>query len=308
MARIVDPRTGEVHTLRARTRIGRSRANDLCLDDPRASGEHALIAYAGHGWLLRDLGSRNGSFLGDRRLLPAEPQALAPGDLLGFGAAEASFEVLDLDPPRPAAFPLDEGPGAAPIEAPGDLLLLPDALAPLASIHRLGSGSWVIEQGGEERPVADRDTLTLQGRRFRLSLPEDLDGTWRPAAPPLTLARVRLDFVVSQDEEHVALTLFTPEGPRSLGARSGHYLLLTLARLRSRDAARGLPLGEQGWVHQDELLRMLAIDANVLHVWIHRARRLVADAGVVDAAALIERRSAAGQLRIGMEELTVRRA
>lgn len=49
--------------------LGRSRENTLVLDDDFASGFHAKVAPDGRGgWYVEDLGSTNGTFMGQHRL------------------------------------------------------------------------------------------------------------------------------------------------------------------------------------------------------------------------------------------------
>jgi len=49
-------------------RIGRSPEAELVLESPRVSKMHAEIDANGHGYLIRDLGSRNGTFVNGERL------------------------------------------------------------------------------------------------------------------------------------------------------------------------------------------------------------------------------------------------
>ena len=58
-----------------------------------------------------------------------------------------------------------------------------------------------------------------------------------------------------------------------LGARSHHYLLLTLARMRLKDVERGEPAATAGWVDQEELGRLLQFSPERLNLDIFRARR-----------------------------------
>ena len=48
--------------------IGRAPDNDVVLDDPLVSGTHAALERVGSAWSIRDLGSRNGTFVNDTRL------------------------------------------------------------------------------------------------------------------------------------------------------------------------------------------------------------------------------------------------
>ncbi|MGO1316211.1 MAG: FHA domain-containing protein FhaB/FipA [Cellulomonadaceae bacterium] len=54
--------------------IGRAASCSLVLDDGYTSTRHARIFPQGSAWVLEDLGSTNGTFVGDHRV--AEPQVL----------------------------------------------------------------------------------------------------------------------------------------------------------------------------------------------------------------------------------------
>jgi len=101
-------RTGEIVPLGSEPlRIGRRPGSGLVIADEKVSGEHAELVAEGGGFVLRDLGSRNGTFLDDKRI---EEVALSPGDTVRFGrirlrfrgaddapAADAGLEVTRLD-------------------------------------------------------------------------------------------------------------------------------------------------------------------------------------------------------------------
>jgi hypothetical protein len=77
---------GAVQTLEQRVvRFGRSPDNDVVFDpdyDRDASGSHAEVRHEGGGWVLVDLRSRNGTFVGGQRV---ERYALMSGDEVTFG-------------------------------------------------------------------------------------------------------------------------------------------------------------------------------------------------------------------------------
>jgi FHA domain-containing protein len=76
--------------LRGRTRLGRDSDNHVVLDDERVSLHHALITVREGGYWLEDLGSTNGTFLGDdTRVMTAH--ALADGDQLRLGGVVLTF-------------------------------------------------------------------------------------------------------------------------------------------------------------------------------------------------------------------------
>jgi hypothetical protein len=71
--------------------LGRSRKCDIVVDDPNVSREHAEVRPRGGSWVLRDLGSTNGSSLNGRRIDGAE--VLKPGDEIELGTATMTFEL-----------------------------------------------------------------------------------------------------------------------------------------------------------------------------------------------------------------------
>jgi hypothetical protein len=76
--------------------------------------------------------------------------------------------------------------------------------------------------------------------------------------------------------------------------------------LRVQDQGdRALDLASQGWVYQDQLLKMLATTPTQLAVDIYRARKQFSEAGVFDAVRIIERRGTTHELRIGVPNLAI---
>jgi hypothetical protein len=71
--------------------LGRSRKCDIVVDDPNVSREHAEVRPRGGSWVLRDLGSTNGSSINGRRTEGAE--VLKPGDEIELGTSTMTFEL-----------------------------------------------------------------------------------------------------------------------------------------------------------------------------------------------------------------------
>jgi pSer/pThr/pTyr-binding forkhead associated (FHA) protein len=63
--------------------IGRSSTANLVLDDEFVSGRHAQIVPRQGGWVLEDLGSTNGTFLGRERV--TVPRELTVGQSVRIG-------------------------------------------------------------------------------------------------------------------------------------------------------------------------------------------------------------------------------
>jgi DNA-binding MarR family transcriptional regulator len=93
-----------------RVTVGTEDSNRVCLaDDGTVSRLHAVVENYGSGWAVRDLGSRNGTFINGRRVLGE--QVLHAGDELRIGKTRLVFrdqnapvragkgtQVLDVDP------------------------------------------------------------------------------------------------------------------------------------------------------------------------------------------------------------------
>jgi len=71
--------------------LGRSRECDCVLAEPSVSRRHAELHRDGARWLLRDLGSRNGTRVNGVRLL--DEAEVSPGDRVSFG--DARFRLAE---------------------------------------------------------------------------------------------------------------------------------------------------------------------------------------------------------------------
>ncbi|RKG54200.1 FHA domain-containing protein [Corallococcus sp. AB011P] len=290
---------GRRFTLGTRCLLGRHPACDVHIPDGRVSGEHASLHWAGAHWELRDLGSRNGTFVEGRRLASGERVELGQGQDFLLGKSGIGFRLLDASPPAARARHLATGLVRV---ATGALLVLPDDDEPQASLFPLDGGQWVLELGEERRRLKDQERVWLSGSEWVVELPLAATETLEEADAP-TLAEVRLRIGVSRDEEHVEVAVHLREGVRMLPPRSSQYLLATLARLRLAEHA--LAPSEQGWVDRERLCRMLATDTNKLNVDIHRVRKQFGALGIQDAAGVVERRPGTGQVRLGMNSVEV---
>jgi DNA-binding NtrC family response regulator len=82
---LVTPFGGNTHELVVEIpeiRIGSDATNDVCIDDPHVSRRHCEIRQSAQGFLVRDLGSTNGTFVGGLALKEA---VLPPGSTVTVG-------------------------------------------------------------------------------------------------------------------------------------------------------------------------------------------------------------------------------
>ncbi|RYG42548.1 FHA domain-containing protein, partial [bacterium] len=93
-----------------RVSIGRNRTHALCFTgDLSLSRDHAVLTYDGETWNIRDLGSRNGTWVNGKQLLNTYPHPLRPGDSFRCGAQ--NFEIAWDAVPGPVLL-------GAPVEPP----------------------------------------------------------------------------------------------------------------------------------------------------------------------------------------------
>jgi hypothetical protein len=91
--------------------IGRSRSNDISLEDTRVSRHHARIVRDGQGFLIEDLNSRNGTRVDDRAI--RDSASLTDGAVVRIGDSVFRFTVAP-----PASQPQRPMPGPSPFGGP----------------------------------------------------------------------------------------------------------------------------------------------------------------------------------------------
>jgi hypothetical protein len=288
--------------------VGRAPACLLRLDDPGVSAEHASIFWTGDRWEVRDLGSSNGTFVDGKLLSPGERVALAEGAELAFGGESERWMLLDASPP--VASVRRAGTGEVLVAKDG-LLVLPSAEDPEISIFENEAGRWLVESGGPARPGVDQEELATAQGTWVLSVPPAAPGgivptTRRVHGHPKLIGVLTLHFSVGRDGEHVHLAIVQGKETVSLGARAHNELLLALAHARlAAEQDPSVSEIERGWVHVDDLAATLHVEPHYLSVGIYRARQQMAEAGVLNAGALIERRSSTRQVRLGTEKVEI---
>jgi len=76
--------------------IGRSRNNDLVLDNQHISSSHAQLSWQKNQWILSDSDSTNGTFINGERI---KAQAVKPDDVISFGTCPVRLKLTDKPPP-----------------------------------------------------------------------------------------------------------------------------------------------------------------------------------------------------------------
>jgi FHA domain len=82
--------------------VGRDESADILIDNPSMSRRHAELRQEGAGWVVEDLGSSNGTFIGGERI--DGPRPIEVGSEIGFGKFSVVFgKAVGDEAPAPAA-------------------------------------------------------------------------------------------------------------------------------------------------------------------------------------------------------------
>ncbi len=292
--------------LRPRHLVGRSAGSHTQILARDVSGEHAVISWTGSHWELRDLGSRNGTWLDDRKLDSGERATLQPGGRLAFGNPAKVWLLRSAQPPGPVALTDEEV-----LEGSELFLALPSEDDPQAVVEFDPEMGWCLSQDNESSAAEDGTSILLGEQTFVLALP----GRQPPDPSTVNMSEISsvmdkiirqgLDFAVSADEEYIEITARVGRDSHPIPPRVHHELLLVLARKRLADCSEGHPDSEQGWVYTSDLRAMLRISGNQLYVMSHRCKRELEQVGI-DPGRLLEKRTTSRQLRLGIQDLNVR--
>lgn len=305
MAALENSMSGDRYYVPALCIVGRAPHCDVRLSSRLASGVHAEIRWSGNAWELRDLSSRNGTYVEGRRIEGDERVELGEGMTLAFGNPDEPYRVESTAPPVARARADDEARTAR--EAEHDLLLLPGDDEPELTIFEDPPGRWWAEdRDGNRHALQTGQVLRCGGRSWTLELPLRTETTQRPRTDQIPLDGMLLRLVVSRDEEHVEVTIVYRDQAIALPARKHNELLLLLARARQVDReSNGLPEQEAGWRYIEAVSAGLEIDADLLNQHKTRARKQLAQARVTGAARIFETRPLARQIRIGVGRIEI---
>ena len=301
MAQLIHSTQHQILYLHNNHTLGRDTCTNItALNAPAASRNHAIIAWDGAHWKIKDI-SKNGTFVNHLPIKTGCFHTLHLQDHIQFGDLSAdTWEVADLAPPTTCLAPLVNG---LPVIELFDIEIINTGNTELM-IYLDERGQWQCDDGQSPMPLADGDRVGANGQFWAF-----LDTRAATATQTFEAARsaddVIFHFSASSNEEHVSLKIDMNNTTVDLGERNHHYLLLLLAKQRLEDTRKGLPDHDQGWVNKDVLCHMMGMIEQHINIQIHRFRKQVA--AVMPQSPLqqiIERRP--GELRIAHRQLTIK--
>ncbi len=297
--------TKEKILLRSHHVFGRESTNsNTLLKNRDASRVHASIRWDESLWKILDH-SRNGTWIDGKRMAIQQSVPLKVGNIIQFGGAKASaWKVMDLEKPRPALFPLETN---QPIILLESFQALPSDQSHEISLYRSHEEQWMSESEEGVVVLREGDLVSAGGMAWRFLNASVSEATKQEiAGNAFDKESPHFSFQVSRNEEHVSVKLFHSGETFDLGERTHHYLLLTLARQRLKDAQEGCDLHDQGWIEFHQLSRLLGLDYSYLNNQVFRIRKQVAGALQKSRSLpsqVIERR--VGELRFGFSKLKI---
>ncbi|MBE7483556.1 MAG: FHA domain-containing protein [Polyangiaceae bacterium] len=116
---LATPEGQQVVELRAFNSLGRHPSNTIQLLDKIVSKEHCIVERRGAEYVLRDLGSLNGTYINGERVAVGGEQMLRHGDDIALGSTRARFDDGSGKPLAPPVWSPAPAPGApgAPMTA-----------------------------------------------------------------------------------------------------------------------------------------------------------------------------------------------
>lgn len=134
--------------------IGRDTDSDIQIDDRQVSRQHAEIAYTPQGYTLRDLGSKNGTFL-NGEAISQEPRTIRNGDEVGIALC-AKLTFVEDDATAPVIFHLIDTPSVKMDQAAKRVWVLNQEISPPLSVAQYKMLELLYENAGN---VVSRDTI-----------------------------------------------------------------------------------------------------------------------------------------------------
>jgi NADPH-dependent 2,4-dienoyl-CoA reductase/sulfur reductase-like enzyme/pSer/pThr/pTyr-binding forkhead associated (FHA) protein len=170
--------------------IGRQPGMHILIDQGSVSRRHAEISYANGRYLLRDLGSSNGTFINDVNITPQSVHVLKPGDIVRFGKfvtfkfvvrAQKRGDNASLPGGATRLFGFEEqltrSPQGQPVMGPDGSLRLPGTSYAIQAdvLASCKDNPALVVLTGKEGQRVPRVLMLKRGRSFTIGRDQDND-------------------------------------------------------------------------------------------------------------------------------------
>ena len=304
MATLLNTQSKQEIILRSQHIFGRhSGACNTVLDNPEASRLHASILWNGTFWQLQD-SSSNGTYINNKPIVTGIKTRLMINDEIQFGAQNScSWKFIEDHAPNSMLVPIKSASKA--IELDG-IVVLPDDSNPEITLYQQSNGQWICENQSGSETIESGAKISTKTNSWYFIDANVFDETKQVNHNNnLKPAPINVNFSVSQDEEHVSLSIQLENKVIDLGERTHHYLLLILARKRMADKLKNLDDKEQGWIDKSLLCQQIGLDENHINILIYRFRKQLIQARpeATQLLQIVERRR--GELRFSEKEINI---
>ncbi len=147
--------------------IGRDPDADMTLPDPGASRRHAQVVLRQDHVELTDLGSTNGTYLGERRALPGIPERWDPHDQVRIGEHWIRLELPQAAAQPSAPTPPPEETPSTPTPVPGAQSVSTEttylAVDPAELVARAGRTTELVVRIMNRQPTPEQFVVQLDG-------------------------------------------------------------------------------------------------------------------------------------------------
>ncbi|MCS7016505.1 MAG: HD domain-containing protein [Gemmatales bacterium] len=220
-------------------RVGRLEGQEVVINDPSVSRRHAEIHYTNQGWMVRDLGSTNGTYLNGVRVGMVE-RKLRPRDLLQCGNVLFLAVLVEEDTPR------------FPVETPSKNLLVESSTQ-----RTWDQALQVLANSWSDKPKAGDRFLTLLRASYHLT---------RIESPENLLRAILEDAVRALDAQRAAIVLWDDKECRLVikAVSTGERELSSRAWYSSSLAQRCFQQGESLLCRDARILGELQASSSIM--------------------------------------------
>lgn len=268
--------------------LGRAPTNEVCIPDDHISWHHAMVWFEAGSLWIKDLGSRNGTFVNGHRI--SAPTALAPTDAVRLGP-ELKIELGIAGEPSvdlPMAFALEEVSSSVryPImedrfsigSDPASDLRLDDGPEEAGVLLVVGHGEVWLGIDDEDHLLELDTPFELAGRQFVLRAADQVHAP--TAAPEGDRYNYRLEATLDgATGPQAVLRDLSTGNSHVVSAENRAVLLYLLGTQLVQDRKAGLSATECGWVQDRQIATGIwgrgskGKDTNSLHVLVYRLRK-----------------------------------